>query len=164
MLTLQALMPTYQRLDARAANLLVDAFPTTTVELLPEWQLSLGLPDPCASATPTLADERAQVVARLTARGGQSAAYMIQYAATLGYTITITTFTFSRFGMLFGGTFGGADWANAWQINAPTFSARPFLFGSDNFGEPFQSWDATVLQCELQRVAPAHTTLFFVYH
>ena len=36
------------RLHARANALLVDAFPATTGELLPEWEASLGLPDACS--------------------------------------------------------------------------------------------------------------------
>ena len=34
------------RLHARENQLLIDLFPATTVELLPEWEASVGLPDP----------------------------------------------------------------------------------------------------------------------
>ncbi|WP_338085472.1 putative phage tail protein [Gluconacetobacter entanii] len=63
---LGCLMPTLERLAQRDENLLIDAFPATTVELLPEWQASLGLPDACAGTDPTIEQQRAQVVARLT--------------------------------------------------------------------------------------------------
>lgn len=158
-----ALSPTYTRSAARAANLLVDAFPSTTLELLPEWELSVGLPDPCAGASPTIQQRRAQVVARLTSRGGQSIPYFTQFAASLGYPITITQFSPSRFGRPFGLPFGGTDWAFAWQINGPTVTTASFRFGSDAFGEPFAISGNAVLQCELARVAPAHTILLFSY-
>lgn len=160
---LSAFTPTYTRSAARAVNLLSDAFPVAPVELLPEWELTLGLPDPCAGVSPTLQQRQQQVNARFIASGGQSVDYFVSIAAALGYTITITQFSPSRFGQPFGGTFGGTAWAFAWQVNAPTFTVEPFLFGRDSFGEPFAQWGNTVLQCELLRLAPAHTTLIFSY-
>ncbi|MGO4416609.1 putative phage tail protein, partial [Cupriavidus sp. KB_39] len=56
----------YTRLTQRCKNLLIDAFPATTYELLPEWEATLGLPDPCAGAAPSTQVRRNQVVARLT--------------------------------------------------------------------------------------------------
>jgi uncharacterized protein YmfQ (DUF2313 family) len=161
--TLATLMPTFQRLTARGAFLLSDAFPSTTDELLPEWEASLGLPDPCAGESPTIALRQAQVLARFTAGGGQSIAYFTAFAATLGYDITIEQFAPSRFGRTFGSSFGGTAWAFAWQVNAPQFTVATFNFGTGYFGDPFASWGNTVLQCELQRLAPAHTTILFNY-
>lgn len=158
-----ALTQTYVRNAARANNLLSDAFPVQPVELLPEWELSLGLPDPCAGVLPTIQQRQQQVAARFIAGGGQSIAYYINFAATLGYTISITQFTTSRFGQPFGLPFNGAAWAFAWQVDAPTFAVESFEFGRDAFGEPFASWGNTVLQCEIQRLAPAHTTVTFSY-
>ncbi|ACC71048.1 YmfQ family protein [Paraburkholderia phymatum] len=148
---------------ARANQLLVDAFPGTTYELLPEWESTLGLPDPCAGASPTVQQRRAQVVARLSATGGQSVAYFVQLAANLGYTITITQFAPFRFGSTFGQPLNGVAWAYAWQVNAPSFSVKYFRFGASGFGEPFAAWNNNVLQCELQKYAPAHTQLIFKY-
>jgi uncharacterized protein YmfQ (DUF2313 family) len=159
----EALAPTPQRASARALNLLTDAFPPTADELLPEWEASLGLPDPCAGESPTVALRQAQVTARFTAGGGQSTAYFVNFAKTLGYDITITQFSPSRFGRSFGRTFGGEAWAFAWQVNAPQFTVATFNFGTGLFGDPFASWGNTVLQCELQRLSPAHTIVLFNY-
>ena len=161
--TLATLMPTWARLAARDENLVVDAFPATTVELLPEWEKSLGLPDPCAGESALLEERRAQVVARFAATGGQSVGYFVSFAATLGYAITVTEFAPRRFGQVFGTPFYGPDWAYAWQVNAPTFTVAYRQFGSSLFGEPYASWGSTVLQCELQRLKPAHTILIFSY-
>jgi uncharacterized protein YmfQ (DUF2313 family) len=161
---LSGLVQVYARNTARANNLLVDAFPASTEELLPEWEATLGLPDPCAGLSPTIQQRQAQVLARFTAAGGQSAAYYISLAATLGYVITITQFAPFRFGQsTFGTPLYGVAWAFAWQVNAPTFSINQFKFGVDVFGEPFSYWSNNVLQCELQRFAPAHTYLLFKY-
>jgi uncharacterized protein YmfQ (DUF2313 family) len=161
--TLSGLAPTCERLNARANQLLVDSFPASTEELLPEWEETLGLPDPCAGEAPTIQLRRAQVVARFISSGGQSVAYFIALAAALGYTITITQFSPFRFGHLFGSELCGAAWAFAWQINGPVFTVERFEFGVSVFGEPFASWSNNVLQCEIERLAPAHTKVIFSY-
>jgi len=158
---LGALAPTYTRQGARAVVLLADAFPVAPVELLPEWEATLGLPDPCAGPSPTIQQRQQQVAARFIAGGGQSVEFFVNFAATLGYPITITQFAPSRFGQPFGQPLGGEAWAHAWQVNAPTFTVERFAFGRDGFGEPFVMWSNVVLQCEIQRLSPAHTTVLF---
>lgn len=160
---LAGLARAFARTNGDAAGLLVDAFPSTTVELLPEWESSLGLPDLCAGPQPTVQARHAQVVARLTALGGQSVDYYVSLAQALGYSVTITQFAPSRFGRVFGRPFGGVAWAHAWQVTVANYTIQSFRFGSDAFGEAFAAWGGTVLQCELQAAAPAHTTLNFNY-
>jgi uncharacterized protein YmfQ (DUF2313 family) len=161
--TVRALVPTTTRQAAAAAFLLTDAFPAAALDLLVEWEETLGLPDPCAGPLPTIEERRAQVVARLTSRGGQSVAYFVAFAASLGYPITITQFAPFRAGMPVGMALNGTDWAFAWQVNAPTFTVEYFETGVSECGEPLAWWANTVLQCELQRLKPAHTTLLFSY-
>lgn len=153
---------TFARNSARAADLLQECFPSTTTELLSEWESSLGLPDPCAGSAATVAQRRAQVVARLSDGGGSSPQYYIDFAAALGYVIEITEFKPSRFGKKFGEPFGGTDWAYAWQVTIPSFVVTHRQFG-DPFGMPFATWGATVAQCELLSRKPAHTILSFNY-
>ena len=160
--TLATLMPTWARLAARDENLLVDAFPATTVELLPEWEATLGLPDPCAGASPTLQERQAQVLARFANSGGQSAAYFIGYAANLGYAISITQFAPAVAGRLRAGQpCYGRDWAFAWQVNVPGSVVTYFRAGQSAAGEPLEDWNNRVLECELRRIAPAHTVVLF---
>ncbi|GAN91777.1 bacteriophage tail protein [Gluconobacter frateurii M-2] len=153
---------TFARNSSRAAQLLVEAFPSSTTELLTEWESTLGLPDPCAGLSPTIEQRRTQLVARLTDGGGSSPQYYIQFATALGFDISITEFAPGRFGRKFGRKFGGRDWAYAWQVNIPAFTIYHRRFG-DPFGEPFANWGATVIQCELLSRKPAHTILTFNY-
>ncbi len=59
------------------------------VELLPDWERIAGLPDPCAPTPTTIPERQAALVARITARGGDSGgstvAMLIQIAVDLGY-------------------------------------------------------------------------------
>lgn len=158
------LTPTMARHAQDLVALLVDAFPATTLDLLPEWEATLGLPDPCAGLSPTVEQRVAQVVARFIGGGGQSVDYFIGFAAALGYAITIDEFAPFRCGIgRCGDPLCGADWAFAWQVNAPSFTVDFFECGVSVCGEPLAVWGNTVLQCELQRLSPAHTVLNFNY-
>ncbi len=152
----------YARMHARANYLLTDAFPATAVELLPEWEATLGLPDPCAGPDQTLARRQAHVVARLTQQDGPSVPSLVAYAATLGYAIKVDEFTPRRFGQPFGGRYYGLDWAHTWRIDAPAVVVTPRRFGG-RFGERYATWSGSVLECEMARIKPAHTILLFSY-
>ncbi|NKE43589.1 DUF2313 domain-containing protein [Roseomonas frigidaquae] len=155
---------TAARLRARARALLDDAFPASAFYLLPEWEEALGLPDACSGAAPTLQGRRDQVVARLTARGGQSRAYFIGVAAALGFPVTIREFAPFRIGgSVVGAPLLGDDWAFAWEISAPEQVIRAFELGTSVVGEPLRSWGNGALECVLRRLAPAHTILIFAY-
>lgn len=160
---MSALAKKYESIDFDANDLITDAFPASTVNLLPEWESSLGLPDACFSATsPTITDRQSSVVAALTTIGGQNQQRYIDLAAKFGYQVTITQFAPSRFGRPFGNTFGGADWAFTWQVNAPSYTINSQKFGQ-SFGDPFATFNNSALGCLINRAAPAHTIVLYKY-
>ncbi|TCK36737.1 uncharacterized protein YmfQ (DUF2313 family) [Paraburkholderia sp. BL8N3] len=157
---LSGLCATWARHTQHNNALLVDAFPPTAVELLPEWEAALGLPDPCAGPSPSLQARQAQVLARFAGSGGQSVPYYIQYAQALGYVITVTEFTPFHMGQqAMGSPLGTQDWAHTWQANAPSVTATLFRAGRSTADEPLATWGNNVLECELEQVKPAHTIL-----
>ena len=159
-----ALFNCYAASGRAATALLVDAFPATADGLLPEWESTLGLPDPCAGPEPTLQQRRAQVVARLTDNGGASIPYLIAFARMLGFAITITQFAPARAGLFRAGQPAmGNAWAFTWQVNAGATTSTFFRAGASAAGEPLQAFGNAVLQCELERLAPAHTVVLFSY-
>lgn len=163
--------PTFARLSERAEQLLVDAFPSTAVELLATWEALLGLPDPCAGPATAIAERQAQVVARLIGTGGQAMQFLIDFAALFGYTVTITEQapadgTLTQF---VAGNAAGVrlvtDTGNAiftYIVNAPLVSSSHFVAGS-HAGEPLAYWGNTVLECVMDEVKPAHCKVLFSY-
>jgi uncharacterized protein YmfQ (DUF2313 family) len=158
------LAPMYERNCAAAVDLLASAFPATATDLIPEWQETLGLPDPCAGVAPTIAQQRQQIVARLTDSGGQSTPYFIQLAKALGYVVTITNDAPFRAGQSRAGQHtGGVEWFFVWTAHAPEFTVNPFLAGHSTAGEPLGTFGNAVLVCELAARAPAHAILNFQF-
>jgi uncharacterized protein YmfQ (DUF2313 family) len=161
---LQGVATSVARLRARADALLVDAYPSTTYELLPEWEATLGLPDPCAGGSPSLPQRQQQVAAQLTAQGGQSVAYFIGQAKALGFEISITQFAVARIGAArIGEPVNGEAWAHAWRVVAPAQTVTLARIGASGIGDPLASWGNAVLTCALSRLRPAHTVLQIGY-
>ncbi|WP_322069973.1 YmfQ family protein [Paraburkholderia bannensis] len=161
---LAGLAPSYERATARANYLLVDAFPASPYELLPEWESSLGLPDPCAGAAPTVPQRQAQVLARFVGVGGPTIAALEDFASNLGYSVTITQYTQARAGLLKAGDpVCGYAWNFAWKITAPLASMKVAVAGGMAAGDPLVAWGNEVLECEFRSVMPAHTIPIFAY-
>jgi uncharacterized protein YmfQ (DUF2313 family) len=160
---LGALAPTYSRSAAAATQVLIDANPTTTQNLLAEWEESLGLPDHCTPLNPSLQQRQAAVRAKFGARGALNLSYFIGLAASLGYTITITEFRPFCAGRPCGTPDYGPAWAFAWQVNAPQVNSFRFAAGHSNAGDPLSSYDAQELVCRITSNRPAETTVVFVF-
>ncbi len=155
------------RVDGRAADLVEEADPRTTAELLADWERVAGLPDACVEAlagTQTTAQRRAALVAKLTTIGGQSAAYYIALAASLGYAITVTEFApFQAGHSAAGDPITNDEWVYVWQVNAPEESIVVFAAGRSCAGEPLRGWGNELLECVITRLKPAHTHVLFSY-
>lgn len=162
--TVECFAPMYTRNAAAAIDLLASAFPSTATDLIPEWQETLGLPDPCAGEAATLVQQRQQIVARLTDSGGQSAPYFIQFAKALGYDVTVTNDAPFRCGQSRAGHHVGAEeWFYVWAVHAPEFTINPFLAGHSTAGDSLGSFGNAVLVCEIESRQPAHAVLQFIF-
>ncbi|MGG5811482.1 YmfQ family protein [Falsiroseomonas sp. CW058] len=152
------------RLRARARGLLVDAFPGSALELLADWELTVGLPDPCTGTPDTVQQRRAGVVARVAARGGQSVPYLVGVAAAAGFAVTIEEHAPARAGVATAGSpVGGEAWAHALTVRAPADTVTEAQAGAAVAGEPLRSWGNGPLECALSRLRPAHTVIRFLY-
>ena len=164
-LTLSGLAPTFARVNDSANQLLVDAFPETTVQLLTQWEATLGLPDSCTGLGTTIQARQATVLAKFLGNGGQSISYFEDFAANLGYAITITQYAPFRAGQSTAGQpCNSSVWANTWAIHAPLNTVVSFRAGASAVGEALNSWGNAELQCSMEKIAPAHTLLQFIYH
>ena len=152
------------RLDARSANLVEEADPRTTEELLPDWERVAGLPGLCSETGITLTEgqRRQLLVAKLISQGGQSRQYYIAVAAALGYTITITEFSLHTCLKACDYPLIGEEWIMAWQVNASD-GMRTYFNCLSQCDEPLSRWGNFLLECALNAIKPAHTVLLFSY-
>jgi uncharacterized protein YmfQ (DUF2313 family) len=154
------------RVDGRAEFLAIDVMPITTTELLSDWERVAGLPDKCSGELEaTIQGRRNALVAKLASVGGQSAAYFIGVAASLGYQIEIDEFRPFRAGMSRAGDAltNTPDWIFTWRVTAPATTIISFRAGLSAAGEPLRTWGNSALECKLNQLKPAHTTIIFSY-
>ena len=159
---LRAMADELARVDSRAGQLIDETDPRTTNELLADWKRVAGLPDSCVTAAQSTAQRRAALHAKLTTLGGQSTAYFIALAASLGYTVTITEFEQHTVVDDVEHPLYSHPWQFAWQINAPQDTVGT-LSVTDTVADPLAWWGNELLECVIRRIKPAHTHVLFAY-
>jgi len=141
-----------ERFDTRKRTLENESIPGLSSEMLEDWERVAGIPDFCNAAvyaTQTVSERQAAVHQKITQGKGdpdqtrvtQSEQYYIDYAANLGYTITIS------------------------------YLAAPFRVGDqvgDRLGGTFANYTWVVsgdyddyLQCLFERDKPAYTKIYW---
>lgn len=159
---LTGLMRIYERQTQRSNNLLVDAFPASVRELLPEWESTLGLPDPAIGQPPTAQQRAALVLSRFIGSGGQSIEFLEAFTAALGFQTVITNCSPFRMGQSrTGAQLGDATWAHTFYVDASPMTFTSFRMGQSGMGEPLETWGNAAVQAELLDVMPAHTIAIF---
>lgn len=159
------------RIDARADVLLDEADPRSALELLADWERVAGLPDACFGQPDNVPERQVAVTSRITSVGGQSRAYFISLAASLGYVVTIDEFRLTRCGDVCGSRTWGASWLHAWRMNImPSEYETPdtqFYVSQarcgDRCGKRIRGWGSLDLECLINRHKPAHSVLLFSY-
>lgn len=155
---------------SRADTLLtIETDPRRAVEMLSDWERAFGLPDDCLGPVTTIEARRIRLLQRMTMEGGQSRAFFIDLAQTLGYTITI-----DELSPIMGGVSRGGD--SAWQAGPPEIrftwiinvGGVPIWWFRGGVGEGGKDhhaeWSALIdLECLIRRYKPAHTQAIFNY-
>jgi uncharacterized protein YmfQ (DUF2313 family) len=150
------------RVDARGDDLIREADPRTTNQLLVDFERVLGLPDSCVSDNQSVAERRLAVVAKITNLGGQSRQFFIDVAAAAGYTVTLTEFRPLICEMDCESPVCDDDWAFAWQVNGALNTVLESTCESP-CEDPLGSWGNERLECVIERYKPAHTVVLFSY-
>lgn len=150
------------RHDRKLQLLDVDSFPTRAVELLPEWERSAGLPDPCRAAPGTLAERWADLADVFFAAHPPTPDNMTAWAAQAGWNIEIREQRDFVPGVSCpGDAVGECDFI--WVVSVLGQEIRFFRAGENVGGDVLFTFpDLTTLECVLRRAAPAHTRVYFI--
>jgi len=171
------------RVHNRLVDLVDEADPQTTLELLPDWERVVGLPDCCLGIADTIDARRALVLGRLTARGGQSDAYFRSICAAAGWTIETADYShfvageaeagdmllegdgeeFEAGGSIAGDSLGLFDWWHAWRVSGDPSESTWFEADASVAGDAIDWSDNPVVRCLIERFKPAHTRAVYAW-
>jgi uncharacterized protein YmfQ (DUF2313 family) len=161
---LSAFSQEFARVDQRIDDLIDEADPRTTLEMLPDWERLAGLPDPCVTSEQTVEQRQSALVSKLTMQGGQSRAYYIQTAEDLGYpAATIEEyfpFTCESYCDEFLNSI--AD-RHTWTIFLPSDGGFEVMTCESPCDSFLQSFGDEVIECRINQYKPAHTKVLFAY-
>lgn len=160
----------FARIDGRGLDLIEEADPRTTLELLPDWERIAALPDACTGAPDNAGERQAALHQKLTRIGAQNAAAYIELAARVGYVIEIEEHRPARMGMMLGDRLNGPLWTFTWTVHVRPFDGwleeSTFLAQArigDRLGVRLRGFGALDVECLIRRAAPAHTNVLFAY-
>lgn len=128
------------RVERRAARLLEEALPGSSLELLPDWESVLGL-----SGEGTLETRRARATAKLVARGAANLDFFRLVASKLGFSVDIQEYRPFRVGSAVGGALTNGPWVHTWTVHVAAPGPVPGL------------------EQAIREIAPAHTVVRFEY-
>ena len=151
------------RTDARADKLLLEQDPSKTVELLPEWEKEVGLPDECSGLAPTIPERRTNLIAKLLARGGQSEDYFVNLFEEQGIAITIYHKQPSYVPLSIPGYVTGEAYKFIWFVDIPDFQVDYGEIG-DGIGDYLGIFlSSSNVACIIEKYKPAYTKVVYNY-
>lgn len=107
-------------------------------------------------------ERHAALVMKVTMRGGQTPAFFIWLAASIGYVITITEFSPVTTEFDTEQPTRDEQWRYVWQVNAALTNLREST-SEDDTEMATAVWGNDLLESTINRYKPAHTLVVFSY-
>ncbi|MDU1063272.1 MAG: putative phage tail protein, partial [Leclercia adecarboxylata] len=142
----------FSAVHSRVSDLVLEANPSTTTELLDRWEYCSGLPDSCSvPGTDTTEERQRRVATKFNLVGGITKEFYLAVLESLGYEgATITTFEDE-----------GREYD--WQVNIPKAATISNMTCLGNCTDYIRIWGATEAECVLDKLCASHTILSFTY-
>lgn len=154
------------RVELRGIDLIREVDPRTTLELLTDWETTVGLPDECSAEATTISARRQLVLQRLTSRGGLSAQDYIDIAAAFGIEadIEIDSALPAYCGTaVCGDRMYDLDWWFYFVVRSSDFLVNWARCGQAVCGDRIRTFGNDPLECTIKKLKPAHTDVIFEF-
>lgn len=160
---LLALAKEFNLFETKVNNLVCELDPTTTEDLIENWEKEVGIPDGCIDVASNLQDRRDNVLLKIRGLNVQTAQDFIDLAASYGFTIQIQPAAVHLFPLIFPHYFFGSakearftvfvDFQS--EVNPSVFPlAFPYQFGFSQ---------TKIIECLFQKLMPATVNVIYRY-
>ena len=177
----EAIATEFCRVEERVNDLLFEADPRQSIELLEEWERLVGLPDECSPEVENEIERRQLVLQRLTQIGALNGDFYEFIGQQLGFDITVTDvkafragfaragdrcFTYKTTAFAAGSTAGQVlvkyGWRFFFLVDLPATAADIFRAG-DTAGDRLREFENPLIECTIKKLKPAHAGVTFIF-
>lgn len=159
--------PVLSRTHTRGDELMLETDPRSVTELIDRYESISGLPDSCTpSGSQTLQQRRQRLDAKINLVGGINETFYRAQLDALGYeAATITRYPKSSFtsNSTCTDSLYSDEWRYYWRVNIPESTQISSMTCISNCTDSIRTWGETVVECVLNKLAPSHTFLIFLY-
>ena len=148
-----------------AEQLQLEMHADTCYATLPDWERVYGLPDPCVTIQQGFEQRRAALVSKVMASGGQNRLYFVELAKAMGYPdASVNEFQVMTCNSYCDAALNSASDLFVWQLVLPASTGGIFYMDCNSGCDSFlQSWGDEAIECRVNKLKPAHTTVIFAY-
>lgn len=159
--------PVMSRAHLSADALMLETDPRSVTELIDRYESISNLPDSCTPAgIQTLQQRRQRLDAKINLVGGINEIFYRAQLDALGYeAATITRYPKSSFtsNSTCTDSLYSDEWRYYWRVNIPESAQISPMTCISNCTDSIRTWGETVVECVLNKLAPSHTFLIFLY-
>ena len=162
---LRGLVKELSRVEAQIQNVADEHDINKTVDLLPEWEASVGIPDSCFTTSGSLAQRRTNVILKLGRLNGTATNQdFVDIAEILGFEVeVISGSSFSLFPLAFPLSFVVSPTVARFTMRVQVNNAPPSGVFPIPFPLIFTGTNSNILECVFNILKPAVTVIDFVY-
>ena len=151
-------------IDRRAVALLNEFLPAQAIDLLEEWEQSVGLPDACTDLGSTIQQRRTALVNTIVSRLDTNPSTYVRIGREFGVEIEVDEHDQARAANDSAMDTSGGKWRHVWWVTIPTANPPRRFDTLSHVLTPLLVVDRNVeLECRLRASAPAHTELHVDY-
>ncbi len=154
----------FARIDERTVDLIDEADPRSTVELLPDWEKAAAIPGTCGYLGETIAERQQILTAKVVEQASDNHQELIDIAERLGFApATVTEYESHSADSTVDAPIYDEDWRFAIKLSAPDKPVITFTVESTVDESLGQELSRTQLECAINKMAPAHCVVIFEY-
>jgi len=160
----RAVLSPFCALYSRAWQLTLESRASTLVDSLDDWEADHGLPDRCVSEPQTIEQRKTSLLSRVAREATITPGDMVRLAAKLGFVVALEEPEPFRFGetSLGDGELSDVALGQQWVMHIHDAPTWRFEVGISEVGtDRLLDFDTGVIECAIQKVAPAWTMPIF---
>jgi len=161
---LKGIATEFAHINERVVDLMAEADPRSTVELLPDWEQAHAIPGDCGYLGATIAERQLLLTAKVTEQVSDNNQELIDTAEFLGFApATTTEYESHSVDSSVDAPLYGEDWRFAIKLSVTDQAVIAFTVESAVDESLGQELPRTKLECTINKTAPAHCVVIFEY-